>query len=980
MRKFILPLFLVLSLASVAQKKPLDHTVYDGWQTITERLIANNGAFVVYVVSPQEGDGFLNIQTSKGEIVATIDRGYSANISEDGKFVVCKIKPTYQQTRTARIQKKLPNESPKDSLAIVTVASKKVEKIARVKSFKMPEKSSTILAYLFEKNVPELPTRKEPDSLARIAMYSKMIDSLTKVADSMKAKLQEVNTKGLSSIAVSRSTTAASAKPAIETVEEGTNLVLLNLQTGEKKQIVFANDYYLDKKGSVVIVKTTKQNGKPNSKALLLKYNVASTKVDTILKGFNDAKSFAIDEQGMQVAFLAERDSSSKALQKFYSLYYYNGSADTAVKLADRFTNGIPNKHSIGEFSNTFFSKSGKRLFTAIAPILPLKDTTLPEFERSIVDVWHYNDDYLQTAQIKNIDQSLRRSYLARYDFDTKSIVPLANEKFERIIVTNEGDGNTFYTTSDYGKRVQRQWGVIIVDVYTVNPVNGTTQLVKANFKGNTIASTTGKYLMLYEDKSKQFSSYNAETNQSVVVAKDIKVSLTDEENDVPDDANPYGIMGWHQNDSAVYVYDKFDIWKIDPLGKNASENITKGLGRTNNITFRNIVLDRDERNFKHNQSILLTAFNNTNKNTGIQFITLGKLPIISNATQALRYSNIVKATEVNTFTFSTETYAKSANVHVLENAQDNIVATTTNAIYQPNAQQANYVWGTAELFKWKAYTGKITEGIVYKPENFDATKKYPMIVYFYERNNNTLFNYRSPSPTPSALNVPFFVSRGYVVFVPDIWYTKGKPGQSAYDYIVSGTRALVKLGFVDSTKMGLQGQSWGGYQTAYLIGKTNLYAAAWAGAPVVNMFSAYGGIRWESGVNRQMQYEKGQSRIGATIWERPDLYIENSPLFTIPKVKTPLVIMANDADGAVPWYQGIEYFTAMRRADKKVWMLNYNNEAHNLIERKNRKDIQIREQQFFDWLLKGEKPATWLAEGIPAIMKGRTWGLEVGK
>ncbi len=156
------------------------------------------------------------------------------------------------------------------------------------------------------------------------------------------------------------------------------------------------------------------------------------------------------------------------------------------------------------------------------------------------------------------------------------------------------------------------------------------------------------------------------------------------------------------------------------------------------------------------------------------------------------------------------------------------------------------------------------------------------------------------------------------------------------------------------------------------------MFKAAWAGAPVANMTSAYGGIRWEGGVNRQFQYEKTQSRIGATLWQRPDLYIENSPLFHVPKIKTPLVIMSNDADGAVPWYQGIELFTAMRRLDKKVWMLNYNGEAHNLVERKNRKDIQIREQQYFDWLLKGAKPPRWITEGLPATQKGKDWGFEI--
>jgi dipeptidyl aminopeptidase/acylaminoacyl peptidase len=192
----------------------------------------------------------------------------------------------------------------------------------------------------------------------------------------------------------------------------------------------------------------------------------------------------------------------------------------------------------------------------------------------------------------------------------------------------------------------------------------------------------------------------------------------------------------------------------------------------------------------------------------------------------------------------------------------------------------------------------------------------------------------------------------------------------------MSGTRAVVKEGYVDSTRMGLQGQSWGGFQIVYLITKTSLFRAAWAGAPVANMTSAYGGVRWGPGIVRQFQYEKSQSRIGATLWEKPELYIKNSALFSLPKVTTPLVIMANDADDAVPWYQGIEMYAGMRRLGKKVWMLNYNNEVHNLAERKNRKDIQIREQQFFDYLLKGDAPAKWIKDGVPAIMKGRDWGL----
>ena len=346
---------------------------------------------------------------------------------------------------------------------------------------------------------------------------------------------------------------------------------------------------------------------------------------------------------------------------------------------------------------------------------------------------------------------------------------------------------------------------------------------------------------------------------------------------------------------------------------------------------------------------------------------------------------NISKAKESSFLLYNKETYTASPDLYINPGKVE-VQGSGSKAkrvenelkLSSLNPQQSNYYWGTSELYKWKAFDGKPAEGILYKPENFDPKKKYPVIFYFYETHTNTLHDYIDPTPTGSRLNISFFVSRGYLVFSPDIRYKVGYPAKSAYNYVVSAAKDLAKKPWVDGKNMGIQGQSWGGIQVAQLITMTDIFKAAWAGAPVANMTSAYGGIRWESGANRQFQYEKTQSRIGATLWQKPQLYIDNSPLFHLPKVKTPLVIMANDADGAVPWYQGIELFTAMRRLGKKVWMLNYNGEAHNLVERKNKKDIQVREQQYFDWLLKGEKPPKWIVDGIPAVKKGRDWGLEL--
>jgi len=370
-----------------------------------------------------------------------------------------------------------------------------------------------------------------------------------------------------------------------------------------------------------------------------------------------------------------------------------------------------------------------------------------------------------------------------------------------------------------------------------------------------------------------------------------------------------------------------------------------------------------------------IIAQNEGNKQWGYYKKELGSNTAPERVVMAtIGYSRLQKAKNAAEFIYTKYSYQQSPDVYL---SSDLKKETRLSAI---NPQQTQYNWGTAELVEWTTPKGFHSKGILYKPEDFDPTKKYPLIAYFYEKLSDGLYNYIPPAPTPSRLPISFFVSNGYLVFAPDISYETGHPGASAVEFVNSGVEALKKNPWVDAAHIGIQGQSWGGYQVAYLITQTNMYAAAWAGAPVANMTSAYGGIRWETGVNRQFQYEKTQSRIGATLWEKPELYIENSPLFQLPKVKTPVMIMSNDADGAVPWYQGIEMFTALRRLGKPVWLLEYNGEAHNLVLRQNRKDISIREQQFFDHFLKGAPMPVWLDKGVPAIDKGKDWGFELEK
>ena len=977
--KQIVLLFTVLIAANItsAQKKVLDHSVYDGWQSIGERKISSDGQWVAYTIDVQEGDGSLVIQKTDSSFKQIFSRGYNLSFTEDNLFLIFKVKPTYIATREAKIKKKKAEDQPKDSLFILDLANKQIEKYADIASYKLAKNASSYLAFLkIKKSVDSLPKVQVKDSVKHLADSGKTQPPLLIEHQPDKKQKRKLSAKGeqdeefldeIGELLID----AEGDEGNTQSLQEGSDLVVYNFSTKKQFSFPFTSEYFWSENGKVLLIENTASKNNKNRKPLVAIWRSVENRLDTILLGGNDFKGFAMDKDGYQIAFLAERDSAFKAPQKFYKLWYWKNGDQEASILADRFTVGMKVNWTINEFYSPNFSKSGNRLFVGTSPVKPIKDTSLIDIDLVKLDVWHYNEDYLQPYQLKNLQQEERRSYLSMIDLQKQSFVQLSDESVPQVIAANEGDGDVFLGISDVGKRIAMQWeGGTKKDVFAVDPLSGKKILVVKDLSGMPQLSPEGKYIFWYDMASKHYFTYNK--GSVVNVSKKINVKLFDEEYDMPSEPTPYGVMRWEKNDAAVYVYDRYDIWKLDPLGKILPQQITGGWGRKNHVSFRYVNVDPEERNIESNQQLLLKAFNEKNKYAGFARLSLGtdKQPLIIQM-GPYAVGNPVKAKSAAAFIFTKETYAVSPNLHF--SADLNQVLQLSDI----NAQQKEYNWMTAELFTWKAYDGKLATGIVYKPEDYDPKKKYPMIAYFYETLSDGLYNYLPPAPTPSRLNIPFFVSRGYIVLAPDIHYAKGYPGKGGFDYVVSGARALAKKGWVDSTKMGIQGQSWGGYQVAHIITRTNLFAAAWAGAPVANMTSAYGGIRWESGMNRQFQYEKSQSRIGATLWEKPSLYIENSPLFHLKGVKTPLVIMANDNDGAVPWYQGIEMFTAMRRLNKKVWMLNYNGEAHNLVERKNRKDIQIREQQFFDWLLKGEKPAVWLKTGVPAIEKGKTWGLE---
>ena len=988
---FLLPLFLLTLFTAYSQKRPLDHSVYDQWESIGEKILSPDGHYLAYTITPQEGDGRLVIRSTKGSWLREIPRGTQVSITSDNRFVVFRILPYFKDTREAKIRKKTPEQSPKDTLAWLDLARDSLIKIPRVKSYKVPEEGSSWLAYLSERPLPDT---RPADSITRIRNLQAKADSLSRVADSLRGKIAEAGVKGLSVLASPKK----DKRPAADPIEEGTELTLRNLYTGEEKKFPLVNEYLFSRYGNTLVLGTTRKNGDTTALAGIYWVHIIGLQTDTVLRGFNEARSFTLDREGNQLAFVAERDSLPKALVKFYRLWYYQPGMDSAMIRADRNSTAISRNLCISPDFTNYFSKDGSRLFFGLSPIRPPKDTTLVDFETARLDIWNYKDDYLSPQQLVMLKNELKRSYLAEVDSirtpANAHIITLGDENCETVIPSQEGNGIYALGESTKPYRIRQQWeGEGLRRLYLIDLRTGSRKMIQESVRGSAILSPGGRFILWYDWHQRNWFTYATATGTVSNITKGIHVPLYNELDDHPDDPPPHGQMGWLEDDRYVYIYDRYDIWQCDPTGRTAPSTLTYGYGRNHQLTFRYTELDKEEKFIRKDQIILLTLFDRNDMTSGMKVYRMGSPFIIENSIQqTYSYSHpaFIKARNAWQLAYLRGSFDHSYDLYVTDPIDTNHLSDATLKEFSTaagaqglrqmsaiNPQQKNYNWFTTELHHWKMFDGKMSEGLLYKPENFDSTKKYPVIFYFYERDAETRYDYLAPQPVRASVNIPYFTSNGYLVFDPDIYYKSGQPGEDAYNSVMSAVRYLSRFKWVDTTKMALQGHSWGGYQVAYLVTRTHKFAAAEAGAPVANMTSAYDGIRWETGISREFQYEKGQSRIGATLWEHPDLYLKNSPLFRATEVTTPLLMMHNDADGAVPWYQGIEYFSALRRLDKKVWMMQYNGEEHGLTERRNRKDWSIRLAQFFGYYLKGEAPPKWMTDGVPATLKGIDWGLE---
>ncbi len=571
--------------------------------------------------------------------------------------------------------------------------------------------------------------------------------------------------------------------------------------------------------------------------------------VKTLLSGRGHYKSLTFDDDGQQLAFLSDKEEYDKPVSP-YRLYYWKAGDSPAVEIASAGTAGMPGGMVVADTAAPRFSRDGKRLFLATAPppaAPPDPDTRTPAAIQ--VDLWSSRDPIIQPMQRVRADQERQRSYRAVVHLPDRKLVQLGTAEIPTVNPTD--DAARALGTSDLPYRMELSWDQTYNDVFLVDLKTGRPQKILEHWgSSGTALSPGGKYLLFFDERTGHWFTHRTGDGVRVNLTEKLPVRFQ-QENDTPDLPGPYGAGGWTANDASVLIYDEFDIWEIKPDGSGA-RMVTGGEGRRQHLIFRYRSLDPDERAVPTNTPLLLAATNDDTRATGFYRVPFsGATPPEKIVMLDKAFGAVTKADKADIVVFTLSRFEEFPNLWVSDTSFRHM-----QKVSDANPQQPEFTWGRSEIIEYMNADGRKLRAILTKPDDFDPAKKYPLMVYIYEELTNSLNNYSAPN-VGTSINVTRYVSNGYVLLRPDIVYSTGYPGESAEKCVIPAVNTVVAMGFIDPKRIGIQGHSWGGYQITHLITRTNLFAAVEAGASVSNMISAYGGIRWGTGMVREFQYRE---------------------------------------------------------------------------------------------------------------------------
>ncbi|RZK43892.1 MAG: S9 family peptidase [Pedobacter sp.] len=761
--------------------------------------------------------------------------------------------------------------------------------------------------------------------------------------------------------------------PKDPTAPKGTDVLLYNLASKKSYNIGNVSEFSFNKAGDQLAY-TVDANGQ-NGNGIFLR----DMKTGIVTALDNDKavyKSINWNEGGTAFALL-KSNKNEKYKEDVFSLIginKINGDLTSKVIYNGLEDTNFPKGMGINTNAGPYWSDDQTTLFFGINSLTKKEEKKTdsaskakPEpkkedLEKPDMIIWNWQDKRLQSAQQTQEMRDKMFSYTSSYRVADKKFTQLADSNMRSVAVAPKQLYAIGYDNSNY-ELMGNLDGQSYTDVYLINLKTGAKkrlfEKMYASNGGRLSIAPNGKVASYYVDGV--FYSINLETGATANLTGNIKASFINELDDHNVTKPATQNFGWSADSKYALIKDNYDLWKISADGKSAVALSDNWKSKKTGVSGR-LRTYSDEKGADLSKDQYFNVFNSNTKQGGIGFLGAGKSKIEILFMDDNSYGGFSKAEKGNVFVYGKSNSQTSPTYYASTAAN----LSTPKVVNTNTPDQAKYAWTSGvKLINYVSTYGDSLQAALYLPANYQEGKTYPTITYIYERLTDGLNNYSMPSFPSGGFNKAMYLSNGYAVLEPDIKYKLNDPGMSSVACVVPAVQAAIATGVIDPKNVAIHGHSWGGYQTSFLITQTNIFKAAAAGAPLTNMISMYSLIYWNSGGTNQAIFESSQGRLTPGYWDNWDAFARNSPIYHIKNVKTPLLLLHNDKDGAVDYTQGIEYYNGLRRLNKPVVMVTYRGENHGIAKLPNRKDYAVRMMEYFDYMLKGKPAPEWWSKGV---------------
>ena len=936
----------------------------DNWKSVRQFVLAPNGEWSGHFIMPNEGDGTLIIARTDGSGDHVQTNVQDESVGKEEK---------QEQADSEKTDKNNDSDSDDDSDAEAK-PSNRYEFVVGPDSGKIEfSHNSKFAAYL------EAPKDKAAKAAKKSDQLLKKKAVLLNLKTGKKTEFENAQTfsfSGENPTCLVIHKMKPKGRPSGDTGWDGTDLLIHDLQSGSQINIGNVKSFSFNKQGNLLAMVIDAQGKSGNGVQLL---HVNDSRIELLESDKSKYGSLSWTREGDAIALLkASQDEKYENDRRTLLAFSDVGDANQKKVMLDPVADpGIPDNMTISPNRNPQWSDERSTIFFGIEELKKAeekedskskdkpegdgsekKPESKPPVEKEAgLVIWHWEDPRLQSMQQKQESRDKKKFDLCVHLVEPSRTVRLANKEINRVSVARPykfavGRDNQKYELDGNldGRRLQ--------DVYTIDLSSGKRKLVLEKARHVFDVSPNGVSLLYYKNEEGHFYVYDMAKGTHTNITENAGVSFINTEDDHNVINPPRRPVGWTTEGGHVLLTDGWDIWKVSVDG-NEAENLTVN-GKTEQIRYTNPHrFDPDVEGIDMSKPVYFSAYGEWTKKAGFARLMPGATGVEMLIWDDASFGRLSKLKDHPVYSFSRSTRKVPTSYHVggpeLEEPSQ---------LTDLSEQQNQFNWSDGvKLVNYTNEQGVKLQGAIHLPANYIEGKKYPTIVYMYEKLSQTAN--RFDSPRTGGFSAAIYTSNGYAVFNPDIIFQINDPGRSSQDCILAGLDAAIESGVVDPERVGLHGHSWGGYQTAFLITQTDRFKAAVTGAPLTNMISMYSSIYWNSGSANQPIFESSQGRFEGGFWDNLDAYARNSPVYYADQVKTPLLLLHNDQDGAVDWNQGIEYFNTLRRLGKPVVMLQYTGENHGLRKPENRKDYSYRMLDFFNHFLKDAKPPVWWSEGI---------------